>query len=284
MDCYFEGVRLSLELINLTIRNISMQIKRYNSGAKNKVVFLHGYTGSSDTWEEVITCLPTSMDILTVDLIGHGQTSKPTDFERYYVEEQIEDLHSLFKQINWTHFTLVGYSMGGRLALAYAAKYPVYKLILESSSPGLESEEERIKRKHADEKLAERIINEGITSFVDYWESIPLFHSQRSLSLEKQKKIREERLAGSKTGLSNSLRGFSTGVQPSYWNKLKELKTPIVLLTGKFDQKFYEIAKKMQKILPNSAHKQVNKVGHAIHVEKPELFATIVKDIILKEE
>ncbi|MEI4769186.1 2-succinyl-6-hydroxy-2,4-cyclohexadiene-1-carboxylate synthase [Psychrobacillus sp. FJAT-51614] len=271
-----------MESVNLMIRNIKMRIKRYNAGAKEKVVFLHGFTGSSDTWEEVITYLPTSMDILTVDLIGHGQTSKPNDFGRYYVEEQIEDLHTIFNQLDWTHFTLVGYSMGGRLALAYTAKYPVDKLILESSSPGLESEEERIKRRHSDKMLAASILKDGISAFIEYWESIPLFHSQKSLPLEKQGLIRKERLAGSEIGLSNSLRGFSTGVQPSYWNKLKDMKTSTVLLTGELDLKFYNTAKKMQKLLPNCTHKQVNNVGHAIHVEKPELFATIVEDIILK--
>ena len=126
---------------------IDMHIKRYNIGAAKKVVWLHGFTGSSSTWEEVISYLPSSVEMLTIDLIGHGQTDKPSDPACYFVEEQIEDLHTLFQQLEWTHFTLVGYSMGGRLALAYAAKYPVDTLILESSSPGLADKEERQKRK-----------------------------------------------------------------------------------------------------------------------------------------
>ena len=72
---------------------------------------------------------------------------KPSDTARYSMEEQMEDLQALFQQLEWTQFTLIGYSMGGRLALAYTAKYPVNTLIFESSSPGLEDEEERQKRK-----------------------------------------------------------------------------------------------------------------------------------------
>jgi 2-succinyl-6-hydroxy-2,4-cyclohexadiene-1-carboxylate synthase len=273
-----------LESLTVKVRDINIHLKRNHIGAEKKVVFLHGFTGSSSTWEEVVNYLPPTIEILTIDLIGHGQTSKPTDFTRYYVDEQIEDLHSLFQLLGWNHFTLVGYSMGGRLALAYADKYGVDKLVLESSSPGLADEEERVKRKHADELLAERILNEGISAFIDFWENIPLFHSQKKLSFEKQQSIRLERLAGSEVGLSNSLKGFSTGVQPSYWGKLKDMEISTILLTGELDQKFCDIAINMKNVLPQGKHMQINNVGHAFHVENPELFATIVEDIILKED
>ena len=273
-----------MESIDKMVGEISFHINRYNIGAAYKVVLLHGFTGSSQTWEEVIKASPTSFEILTIDLIGHGETSKPSAVNHYLVSQQIKDLHALFQQLAFDRFTMVGYSMGGRLALAYALEYPVEKLVLESSSPGLKEEEERTIRKDADELLAERITNEGIVSFVDFWEDIPLFHSQKRLSLEKKHKIREERLAGNPIGLANSLKGFSTGVQPSNWNKLKDLTVPTYLLAGELDEKFCKIGMEMEKLLPNSTSKQVLDVGHAIHVENPELFATIVKDIILKEE
>ena len=67
--------------------------------------------------------------------------------------------------------------MGGRIALAYTIKYPerVTSLILESASPGLKTEQERIERREADELLAKKINSEGIPSFVEFWENIPLF-------------------------------------------------------------------------------------------------------------
>ena len=61
--------------------------------------------------------------------------------------------------------------------------------------------EERFNRKQSDEQLANRILEEGLVSFVDFWEDIPLFQSQRKLSLEKQQLIRQERLAGTEIGL-----------------------------------------------------------------------------------
>lgn len=273
-----------MESTTVNVRGIDIHFNRYNNGAKERIVLLHGFTGSTNTWNEVISFLPNTFDILTIDLIGHGVTSKPMDSTRYAVEEQIADLHALFHQLKWSNFTLVGYSMGGRLALSYASRYPVDRLILESSSPGITEIEQRLNRKQSDDLLADRILNKGLTSFVHFWEGIPLFHTQRQLSLETQQQIREERLAGSEIGLANSLRGFGTGVQPSYWHKLEEINTPTFLLTGELDEKFSKLAKKMKKYLPNVAHIEIRDVGHAIHVENPELFATIVKDIILKED
>ncbi|SER93080.1 2-succinyl-6-hydroxy-2,4-cyclohexadiene-1-carboxylate synthase [Psychrobacillus sp. OK032] len=273
-----------MESLNVMVRSINMHIKRYNIGATKKVVCLHGFTGSSSTWEEVISYLPSSVEVLTIDLIGHGLTDKPSDIARYHVDEQIEDLHAIFQQLEWTHFTLVGYSMGGRLALAYTSKYPVHTLILESSSPGLADDGERQKRKLSDELLAERIMKEGVISFVDFWEEIALFQTQKKLSHEKQLLIRHERLAQSAVGLSNSLKGFSTGVQPSYWGVLSNLSIPVFLLAGELDLKFCAIAKRMQKELPNSQMEVVKDAGHAIHVEKPKIFATIIEEVILEEE
>ncbi|MFJ7827160.1 2-succinyl-6-hydroxy-2,4-cyclohexadiene-1-carboxylate synthase [Psychrobacillus sp. NPDC096623] len=273
-----------MESITVNIRGIDIHFNRYNNGAVDKIVFLHGFTGSTHTWDEVISNLPNTFDTLSIDLIGHGETSKPINLARYAVEEQIADLHALFQKLQWRNFSLVGYSMGGRLALAYASQYPVKRLILESSSPGLTDKVERLNRKQSDEQLADRILEDGLTSFVDFWERIPLFQSQQKLSLEKKELIRQERLAGSEIGLANSLRGFSTGVQPSYWDKLEKIDIPTFLITGELDEKFSMLAKTMKKYLQNVAHKEINAVGHAIHVENPELFATIVEDIILKED
>ncbi|MBO1914528.1 alpha/beta fold hydrolase, partial [Microvirga sp. 3-52] len=106
----------------------------------------------------------------------------------------------------------VGYSMGGRIALSYTINHPkrVASLILESSTPGLETERERIERMNKDKILAQKICSEGILSFVEFWEGIPLFDTQKKLSTEQQQKIRTERLSQNAVGLANSLLGIGT--------------------------------------------------------------------------
>jgi 2-succinyl-6-hydroxy-2,4-cyclohexadiene-1-carboxylate synthase len=196
------------------------------------------------------------------------------------MNEQLLDLHHLFGLLQVTSFTLIGYSMGGRIALAYAITYPedVKRLVLESASPGLQSVTEQQVRIKADQSLANKIELEGLPAFIDFWQDIPLFQSQKKLSDLKQQAIRQERLQQSSLGLASSLKGMGTGSQPSYWSRLNELKIPVTLITGELDEKFQLIAQQMKNRIANSQHLEVLAVGHAIHVENPVQFATIIME------
>ncbi len=244
------------------------------------IVFLHGFTGAVSTWINVMDHLAGRFKMIAIDLTGHGKTSIPDENNRYSMEEQLKDLEALFEALNLTNFILVGYSMGGRIALGYTINNPkrVRTLILESASPGLKTKEEREVRRNTDELLAKRIETEGIQHFVEFWENIPLFESQKKMSFAKRQKVRDERLSQDTIGLANSLRGIGTGSQPSYWEALQEVKIPVLLLTGEIDEKFVGISREMNEIFPEATTQTVKNVGHAIHVENPTLFATIVEE------
>lgn len=248
------------------------------------IVFLHGFTGSVSTWDDVMAALNDRFRMIAVDLTGHGKTAIPDQVSRFQMAEQLADLDALFRALAITNFTLVGYSMGGRIALAYTQEYPerVKTLVLESASPGLKTAEERDMRMAADLQLANRIENDGIKAFVDFWENIPLFSSQKKLTSDKRENIRNERLQQQAIGLARSLKGIGTGSQPSYWPHLGEMALPILLLTGEMDEKFVVISREMKKQFPSATHEIINDVGHAIHVEKPVLFATMVEEHIIK--
>ena len=264
------------------VNGIDVFIEEVNPQGTKTLVLLHGFTGSTKTWQHVVKSLPQSIRCIMVDLIGHGQTSAPENVECYTMAFQLEVLHELFQQLKLEKFTLLGYSMGGRVALSYAMKYPekIEQLLLESASPGLKQLEERAARKEADEALAEKILANGIESFVVKWENIPLFASQKQLSETVQKEIRTERLQQREIGLANSLRGMGTGIMPNLWDDLATLPMPVTLLTGALDEKFVTLNEKMQNLLFDAKHLTIPAVGHAIHVENPLKFATIVEEII----
>lgn len=268
--------------IDVTIRGQRIHVEMEGSEQLPVIIFLHGFTGSTSTWSDVRSHFKGSYRTVAVDLTGHGKTSIPEEPIRYAMEEQLADLDALFTELRLESFTLVGYSMGGRIALGYTIHYPhkVKALILESASPGLASEDDRNARKTSDRELAHKIIENGIQSFVDKWEDIPLFDSQKKLTLKQRDKIRQERLLQSEKGLANSLLGIGTGSQPSYWDALATLSKPVLLITGELDQKFVGIGLEMKKRAPSWNQTVVSDAGHAIHVEKPQLFATMVKDYI----
>jgi 2-succinyl-6-hydroxy-2,4-cyclohexadiene-1-carboxylate synthase len=272
-----------MEYLAATIRGITISYIIKNPSALQTVVLLHGFTGSTNTWNEVMNYLPINIRIIAIDLNGHGKSSANMVPERFRMEEQVEDIKKLVDHLNLSTFTLIGYSMGGRIALAYSCTYPlqVTKLLLESSSPGIENRDERLVRIKADERLAKMIENDGLAAFVDFWEEIPLFQSQKRLSEQKKKAIRFERMEQDSIGLASSLRGIGTGAQPSYWSRLSQLTLPVVCITGEFDDKFKKIAIKMSLMIKDVQHIEVLSAGHAIHVENPVQFATIIMEQVI---
>ncbi|MCY8273161.1 2-succinyl-6-hydroxy-2,4-cyclohexadiene-1-carboxylate synthase [Bacillus sonorensis] len=272
-----------MAVLRLTLRDgVQYEVEDSGTAAENTAVFLHGFTGSANTWDGIDEHLQ-GVRVIKLNLLGHGQTDSPPDKRRYTTEEQIADLVEIFEQLKLKTVYLVGYSMGGRLALSFGMTHPgrVAGLVLESSSPGLQTQEERKSRIIHDCRLGERIINKGVESFVDYWEAIPLFASQLSLDEPVRKKIREERLSNNPLGLAGSLAGMGTGSQPSWWDKLDEIKYPVLLIAGGLDQKFVAINQSMYRKIPGSRLVIAEQTGHAVHVEAPDFFGKIVSEFIL---
>ena len=268
-------------MTNLMIRGLETHVEVWNENGTHTLVALHGFTGSTATWHNLAQAIP-NVRVIAIDLIGHGQTATPEQTQRFSMGEQLQDLEKLFCQLNVEKFTLLGYSMGGRIALSYAISFPgrVQKLVLESASPGLRTIEERNERSERDDILAQKIITNGLVSFVNAWENIPLFASQRHLSDPVREAIRTERLSQKEEGLAGSLRGIGTGTQPSNWHCLDQLELPVLLITGSLDEKFCQIALEMKALLKTVRHITVNDAGHAIHVENPAEFATIVEEYL----
>ncbi len=243
------------------------------TGTGKPLVLLHGFTGSSQSWTELANALKDQFKIITVDLLGHGQTDVPDDPQRYAMPHAAADLIAICESLAIKRFNLLGYSMGGRLALYVAAHYPhrVKRLILESASPGLLTTMEREQRQQSDDHLAQQIEEKGIEWFVDFWENIPLFASQKNLSHELQARQRAQRLSNSPVGLANSLRGIGTGVQPSLWHDLDKLTMPVLLLTGALDTKFTALSDQMAAKIANVQVIKVEDAGHTVHLEKPDI-------------
>ena len=251
-----------------------------DNGSGTVLVLLHGFTSSSETWRHFIENWQTNYRVITVDLPGHGRTIGKSTLS---MEEVCRHLQILFDLLVIEKCHLLGYSMGGRTALSFAMWYPRYieTLILESASPGLETEKEREARSLHDQQLASRIVNEGIETFVEFWTNIPLFATQKKLPNEVQARIRQERLQQSTEGLANSLRYLGTGKQPSWWQTLEKWNRPVCLIVGELDEKFVHINELMQKKLPQASFHLVKNAGHTIHVEQPKAFMQIVEQHVL---
>lgn len=246
------------------------------------LVLLHGFTGSSTNWRALQRAFAHTRPTIAIDILGHGQTGAPDDPTRYAMEQSAHDLIALLDTVAPGPVDLLGYSMGGRLALYLARHYPQHtrRLILESASPGLADTEARRARVESDAALANRMEAEGLEAFVDFWEQVPLFASQQSLTEAARQRLRAQRLRNRPTGLANSLRNMGTGSQPSLWNELSALAMPTLLITGARDEKFCTIAQQMVKQIPNGTHVTIRDAGHTVHLEQTLLFLQEIREYL----
>ncbi|MDX2139053.1 MAG: 2-succinyl-6-hydroxy-2,4-cyclohexadiene-1-carboxylate synthase [Chloroflexota bacterium] len=251
------------------------------AAAAPPLVLLHGFTGSAHSWEAHTAALAAHYRVLRPDLPGHGATpaSTPADCA---IETVARQLARLIETTLAPPVTLLGYSMGGRLALYTALEYPqlIHTLILESASPGIADDAERLARRAADDALAQRILDQGITRFVDAWERLPLFATYARLPDETRTALRQARLANDPTGLAHSLRGMGTGVQPSLWARLPALSCHVLLITGADDAKFTGIARQMMPTLPDGQHVIITASGHTPHLEQPDAFQSALQNFM----
>jgi 2-succinyl-6-hydroxy-2,4-cyclohexadiene-1-carboxylate synthase len=249
-------------------------------GAGEPLLLLHGFTGSIEAWgEELLSGLARSQQVVAVDLLGHGESDAASDPGRYAMDEMLKDLWQVLDAMSIDRARWLGYSMGGRIAIAGAVRDPsrISSLVLESASPGLATEAERRARRRADEALAEGILRGGMEEFVDHWMGLPLFATQGKLPPRIVATNRERRLRNRPEALAACLRGMGIGVQPPFWDSLSEVRLPTLLLAGEEDAKFTEIAVRMSDLIPEVTLRLIPRSGHAIHLENPFAWLSAVQ-------
>lgn len=253
------------------------------SGAVDRpapILALHGFTGSGEDFGALAPRL--EREFIAPDLPGHGDADAPRSVAPYTLDRVVAGLADLLDRQDLLRPVLMGYSMGGRLALHFAAAFPerVAALVLVGASPGLEDAEARADRVSADASLAERIEADGVPAFVERWSKLPIIASQSRIAQPYLREMRRRRLENRSHGLANSLRGVGTGALPSLWDALPELNIPTLLLTGEEDQKFHGIAQRMAVLLPNARHTMIPGAGHCAHLERPEEAAAALSDFL----
>jgi 2-succinyl-6-hydroxy-2,4-cyclohexadiene-1-carboxylate synthase len=232
------------------------------------VILLHGFTHTGRSWEPVIAGLAGRYRALAPDIRGHGSAARA---EPVTLEAVIADIHALATDAapaGLDELTLVGYSMGGRIALhaALALRERVGRLILIGASPGLADPAARAERREADERLADEIESMTIEEFAERWARTPVLADQ---PVSVRDRVTRDRLRNTPAGLARALRGLGTGALPSLWERLPELMMPITLIVGERDEKFRAIASQMARELPDPEILVVVDAGHAVHLEAP---------------
>ena len=174
---------------------------------------------------------------------------------------------------------VVGYSMGGRLALRAVLREPrVYRaLVLVGATPGIEDEQRRRSRRAADDELADWMECASIHAIVDHWENQPVFATQ---SLDVVERQRRGRLSHQPARLAAMLRATGQGALPPVWNQLGRLVLPLLAVAGERDDRYAQIAQRMAREVPIGQAALVPGAGHAAHLEQPDEFSDLLLDFL----
>jgi 2-succinyl-6-hydroxy-2,4-cyclohexadiene-1-carboxylate synthase len=230
------------------------------------LLLLHGFSQTHRAFDGVIAGLPGERyRPLAPDLPGHG--SNPGD-EPIGFAACVAELAGLAPPT----FVLCGYSQGGRIALHLALAHPdrVSRLVLISTTAGIEDPGAREARQAADEALAGRIESEPLEDFVSRWRDQPLF-------ADEPPAVREaavaDQLRNTPSGLAMALRGLGTGTMEPVWGRLGELSMPVTVLAGERDSRFLVLGRRLADALPDGRLEVVVGAGHGLLLEAPQAVA-----------
>jgi 2-succinyl-6-hydroxy-2,4-cyclohexadiene-1-carboxylate synthase len=240
------------------------------------VLFLHGFMGSSADWREVVAEIGERTFCIAVDLPGHGASSAMSQ-DTYTMEGATRAVIETLDGLEVVRPVVAGYSMGGRLALNLALRYPerCAGLFIESASPGLESASERAARRAADESKAERLESGDFEAFLRDWYAQPLF-APLVRDEDLLHRTIEARRRNDPGELARSLRGMGTGSQPSLWEELESLAVPALAIAGELDEKYAALSSRMAGINPRIESVIVSGAGHTVHAETPARYASLL--------
>jgi 2-succinyl-6-hydroxy-2,4-cyclohexadiene-1-carboxylate synthase len=248
-------------------------------GSGTPVVLLHGFSGSVETMDGLAAPLAAAgYRVIRMDLMGHGLSAKPAEPGAYTLEAAAAQVVDLIRGHIGAPAAVVGYSMGGRVALAAALGAPelISRLVLIGATAGLSDPALRSARDASDRELADEIEERGTEWFADEWMAKPFLATQRRLGPGHLAAARTQRINNDAAALANSLRGMGTGAQASYWHLLGSMEPSLLFVAGEDDKKFVEIGEQMVAAVHDGMLVTVPGVGHAAHVEAPHDVAAVI--------
>lgn len=242
------------------------------------VVMLHGFLGNKNDWEPIAEPLSGEYYCIAVDLPGHADA--PINEDDSFVTAAAGALEAI-DDCGADTFSLLGYSMGGRLALYMSLQFTmrVDALILESASPGIRGDAERATRRDWDDAKAKEIeacAGASLRPFVEAWYEQSLFESLRRdpAFLDSTIASRCNHDAGR---LAIAMRALGTGRQDPLWDELPNHHVRTCAVVGALDKKYCDIAREMAAACSVMDVRTVEDAGHNVHLEAPEEFAAIVR-------
>lgn len=242
-------------------------------------LFIHGTFGRASDWHEVRTILeekgPHSTDAFTLS----GHEGIPLETDKSLLSVYTKQLVSHLKQPT----IIVGYSLGGRIALQWAAMATntlqhtlIQGLVLESANPGISDAAQRTARAEIDRQRARDIRLLGLYGFLHQWYQAPLFGALARDADAREQWVRDRIRNHHEEALANVIEQASPGIWPDRWDQLATLPSPLLFIYGQEDLKYQAIGQRIQQLRPSAQCEKIANAGHNTHRVAPARFADLL--------
>jgi len=206
--------------------------------------------------------------------VFHGFLGSPEDFD--FMKRNDVIVHDLYNMASFpaitSEDTLIGYSMGGRIALeiAEANQYNVKKVVLINAHPGLETEEEKINRAQFETTIINELKARSLSDFMDYWNNLPIFFHDAPLKLNDEERFQKSSEIFDKYRLSR---------QKNHLPAIIQHKEKVLFIVGLFDEKYMDLVSEI--LIPNEVPVKGIPGGHRLFQQGPELMHVLKEEGIL---
>ncbi|RPH30474.1 2-succinyl-6-hydroxy-2,4-cyclohexadiene-1-carboxylate synthase [Buttiauxella warmboldiae] len=237
------------------------------------LVWLHGFLGSQQEWQTLSASF-TDWPQLYIDLPGHG---KSADIKAESFQQVDALLRETLLSYNILKYWLIGYSLGGRVAMYHAChgEYAgLQGLIVEGGHPGLTDENARCERRISDLRWAQRLRTDPLKAVLTDWYQQAVFQSLNDAQRRELIAVRSQNNAAT---LAAMLEATSLGNQPDLQAALAQLPLPFYYLCGERDEKFRAVANSLG-LTPHL----ITAAGHNAHREHPAAFSACLLNLLRK--
>lgn len=243
------------------------------------LLLLHGFLGSNGDFDPLMDGLMPEHPSVALNLPGHGATPEELPVGVTF-QEVVEGLGAFAEQIETQQIDLLGYSMGGRLGFGLMLRQPerFRRVVIVSSSPGIEDDEERAARVETDKTWAQALESESFEAWLEKWYAQPLFETLRASP--GYAAMLERRLQGRPETLAQALRLLSPGMQPPLRQRLATCPVRALLIAGSLDTKYAESNRALAEANPQFESVTLPGAGHAPHLEQPDAFLHAVRSFL----
>jgi len=253
---------------------MKLHLRTVGSPENPVLVCLHGFMGDGRDFFPPAQILSSRFFILLPDLPGHGQSGRFHPGKKWsipFCAAAVADLIRPYAPLN-----LLGYSLGGRVALALAQQEPglLQRLIIESALPGIEDGKARRKRAEHDDTLAQRLLRESPEKFLESWYRQPLFAGIEAHPQFADMQAR--RLENNPKLMARALSQMSSGRMPNLWPGLSQMHMPVLLINGAQDARYRSVNARMKTINPAFILREASGAGHNVHFSRPDWFGETV--------